>query len=152
MKRDQLVALLFLVTALVDIVIGYLFSDSLPIPQDRAKVLGEGLFVLGMALFAWSLVFLKRAFFGDIVPTTNNLVQRGPYRWVRHPLYLSMMITLLGIAMVFRSWLGILGVFIFFLPVAVYRARLEEAYLTQKYGQAWRSYAQRTRFLIPFVW
>jgi protein-S-isoprenylcysteine O-methyltransferase Ste14 len=98
------------------------------------------------------VVHLKGSFYGTIAPVTDEMVKGGPYRWVRHPLYLSMLITLLGIALAFRSLWGVVGVVVFFLPAVVYRARLEEEALAQKFKRDWDDYAERTSFLIPKCW
>jgi len=152
MKRESFVGVIFVAGALSAILISGLTGDSLPIPRTVGRLIGEIIFVLGMSLFAWAVVCLKESFRGTIAPVSDQLVRSGPYRRVRHPLYLSMVITLAGITVAFRSIWGLVGVFVLFLPAVVYRARLEEAALAQKFGQEWASYAEGTSFLIPWLW
>jgi protein-S-isoprenylcysteine O-methyltransferase Ste14 len=152
MRKDRLVATLFVLSSLVAIGVAFWTRSSLPLSRWVGKPLGEFVFLVGMAVFIWAVVHLKGSFYGTIAPVTDEMVKSGPYRWVRHPLYLSMLITLLGIALAFRSLWGVVGVIAFFLPVVVYRARLEEEALARKFKQDWDDYTDRTSFLIPKCW
>jgi protein-S-isoprenylcysteine O-methyltransferase Ste14 len=152
MKRDNLAALLHALTSLVVISLGFWVEPRLPLPRSAAKPLGMAIFLLGMALFAWVLAHLKGAFFGNVTPVTNHLVTSGPYRQVRHPLYLSMIVALLGLAVALRGLWGVVGVCILFGPAAAYRARLEEKALARKFGPEWDAYTRQTRFMLPLIW
>jgi protein-S-isoprenylcysteine O-methyltransferase Ste14 len=99
----------------------------------------------------WAAGYIREAFMGDVKPVLDKIVKKGPYRLVRHPVYLGMTIALSGIPITLKSWPGILSVFIFFLPSVIYRARLEEKALAQKFGKEWQEYVKTTNFAIPFV-
>ncbi len=152
MKPEKLAPLLFVLSALVLFGISWLTRSSLPISKQSSRLLGGAIFLLGMVAFTWVVVFLKAAFLGEVAPVTDHLVTNGPYRWIRHPLYLSMIITLLGITLALRSLWGIGAIFALFLPAVVYRAKLEEEALAQKFGQNWDEYAIHTTFLLPWLW
>jgi protein-S-isoprenylcysteine O-methyltransferase Ste14 len=152
MQQESIVGWVFVAGALLVMVISGLTLGSLPISREVGRLAGEIVFVLGMAAFIWAAACLKESFQGTVAPISNQLVQNGPYRRIRHPLYLSMVVILVGITLAFRSIWGIVGVFVLFLPAAVYRARLEEEALALRFGQEWASYAARTSFLIPWVW
>ena len=141
----------FVAAALSTMVIGWFTRSSLPISCEIGKPLGKAIIFVGMIALTWTVAHLRKAFLGDVAPVTEELITHGPYRWVRHPLYLCMMVVLAGIGIAFRSLWGIISVF-FFLPAAVYRANLEESALSEKYGSAWVEYANQTMFLIPFLW
>lgn len=79
------------------------------------------------------------------------LIKTGPYRFVRHPVYLGMTIALTGIPVAMRSCYGLIGVFLLFLPSEIYRAKLEEKALKGKFGSEWEAYAARTGFMLPSV-
>ena len=68
---------------------------------------------------------------------------------VRHPVYAGMAIAACGIPVSTRSWLGLLTVFLLFLPALVYRARLEEEALQERFGAVWEEYVLRTGFFLP---
>lgn len=152
MKSEDLAPLFFVLAALAVMAVGWLTRSSWHIAEEICKPLGEAIFLLGMVAFAWVVIYLKGAFLGEVAPVTDHLIMNGPYRWVRHPLYLSMIITIVGIAISFRSLWGVVTVFGLFLPVVVYRAKLEEQALAGKFVNAWDEYLRRTFFLIPPFW
>jgi protein-S-isoprenylcysteine O-methyltransferase Ste14 len=69
--------------------------------------LGAMVFVFALALFAWAIVTITRA--GSNVPTnrpTTTIVESGPYRFTRNPIYLGMFLGLIGLAIAFDNlWL-----------------------------------------------
>ena len=145
MNQDNLVALLTPLTFLLAVGVSFLTRTTLPMPRELAR----GLFLSGMILFTWAMLNLKRAFYGQVEPVTNELVRSGPYRWIRHPLYLGMVIFTLGMPLGFGSMWGMVAVLFLFVPAVVYRARLEEQALARKFGQAWSEYAKQTFFMFP---
>jgi protein-S-isoprenylcysteine O-methyltransferase Ste14 len=136
----------------VTVGVGFVAEPNLPIPKAAAKTLGGFLFVGGMALFAWALAHLKQAFLGNVEPVLDTIVASGPYQWLRHPLYLGMTISTLGLVVGLRSLWGVAAVFLFFIPAAAYRAALEENALADKFDGEWEDYASRTFFMFPPLW
>lgn len=116
------------------------------------KPLGYAVFFCGMLLFAVAAGYLKKAFQGNVEPVTDALITIGPYHYVRHPLYLGMVVSTFGIAIGLRSLWGAVVTLFVFAPIGVYRARLEEKALAQKFGKEWDDYARRTSFLLPIMW
>lgn len=152
MKQEGLAALLHVLKSLVVLGLGFWIEPSLPIPRSITKFLGMAIWAAGTALFVWTLAHLRAAFFGNVAPVTDRLVTSGPYRWVRHPLYLSMIVALLGVTVALRGVWGVAGVFVLFAPAVAYRARLEEKALAHKFGPEWDAYVRQTRFMLPLVW
>ena len=152
MNQEKLAPLAFVTAALATMIIGWFTRSSFPVSSEISKPLGEVIFLVGMIAFTWTVTHLRKAFLGDVVPVTENLITRGPYPWVRHPLYLSMIVVLVGIGIAFRSLWGMISVFALFLPAIIYRARLEESTLSKKFGGEWDEYANQTKFLIPSLW
>ncbi|UCC49143.1 MAG: isoprenylcysteine carboxylmethyltransferase family protein [Gemmatimonadota bacterium] len=149
--RVCLPALLTVVSGLAAIAIGLLVKLPFPLRSDIAKPVGYTILGVGMLLIAWSVLHIREAFLGEVEPRTDRLAQGGPYRFARHPVYLGMTIALVAVGVSMRSWLAVLAVFLLFLPGVVYRARLEEKALAEKYGREWEDYAERTPFLLPFL-
>ncbi|MFI5287879.1 MAG: methyltransferase family protein [Candidatus Dormibacteria bacterium] len=78
----------------------------------------------------------------------NELVTCGPYRWVRHPYYLGVLILLVGVIVATRS----LPALILLYPairVTIARARREEHNLALRYGEPYLDYHRRVAFLLP---
>lgn len=83
-----------------------------------------------------------------VVRERHTLVQTGPYRWVRHPLYVVFALMFLSLSLLTANWLiTVIGVGVF----ALLRVRLpkEEAHLLARYGGEYRAYMQRTGRFLP---
>ncbi|MCW3979721.1 MAG: isoprenylcysteine carboxylmethyltransferase family protein [Candidatus Bathyarchaeota archaeon] len=113
------------------------------------KRLGGDLVVVGALLFAYAVAYLRSGFFGETEPKLDHLVTEGPYRLCRHPLYLSFIVLALGLDLVFGSILGVAFTVFLSIPSAVYRARVEDRLLREKFGEVWEDYAERVGFLLP---
>src|SRR5262249_41813567 len=93
------------------VIAGLAFDGLVPLPFLPADLptgwLGAMAFVLALALVAWAIVTLTWA--GSNVPTnlpTITIVESGPYRFTRNPIYLGMFLGLLGLAIAFDNlWL-----------------------------------------------
>ncbi len=121
---------------------------SLPFMPASAPAgwIGGIVFVLALALFAWAIATMTRA--GSNVPTnlpTTTIVETGPYRFTRNPIYLGMFLGLVGLAIAFDSlWLLVMLV-PFTLAIRYGVVAREEAYLERKFGDAYRQYRARVR-------
>lgn len=105
----------------------------------------------GMALRWYSIAILGRAFTVTVATQSGQRVmERGPYRFVRHPSYSGSLITILGVLVACANPLALLGLVPALIGYA-YRIRVEEAVLSKDLGEAYRSYMRRTRRLIPFL-
>ena len=107
---------------------------------------GAVLAVLGVALGASALGWFRRTG-QDPKPWTPSpaLIERGPYRFSRNPMYVGMTIFTIGIGgLLARGWIALLAPFA--LLAVHYTAVLrEEAYLTSQFGDAYREYTRRVR-------
>lgn len=149
--NEYLPSILNVVTGMGVFYISFLEEFKFPIPKETAKFLGLLIVYAGMALVIWAAVHIKRAFWGEVEPRLDVLVRDGPYRFVRHPVYLGMTFALAGLTIALRSWLGLISVFLLFLPSEVYRAKLEEKALACKFGSEWENYVAQTGFISPFI-
>ena len=81
---------------------------------------------------------------------TTELVTTGAYRYIRHPLYSSLLFLAWGVFFKLPSWIGgLLAVICTVLLIAT--ARVEEAEDVRFFGPAYEAYRQRTKMFIPFV-
>lgn len=114
-------------------------------------ILGDVLVVLGF--FLLFLVFRENTFASAIIEVTANqkVITTGPYSIVRHPLYVSGLIIMLGTPLALGSWWGLL-LFIPFTLVIIWRLLDEEKFLSKNL-QGYSEYCQKVRYrLIPFLW
>lgn len=82
----------------------------------------------------------------------QNLIKEGFYKYVRHPAYTGLLIGTLGCISIFASVLGY-GLFILLaVPAMLYRIRVEELALTERFGDEYVEYCKKTKRLIPFIY
>ena len=132
------------------VIAGLTLNWLVPLPFLPADLpagwLGAMVFVLAVALFAWAIVTMTRV--GSNVPTnrpTTAIVESGPYRLTRNPIYLTMFLGLSALAIAFdNSWLLVMLV-PFALVIRYGVVAREEAYLERKFADVYRGYRSRVR-------
>jgi protein-S-isoprenylcysteine O-methyltransferase Ste14 len=82
----------------------------------------------------------------------HQFVKTGPFRWIRHPTYFSMILELLSAGLILNAFLMLLIIPLVFFPVLILRVKIEEAALVEKFGDAYRHYQQITPALLPTRW
>ena len=80
----------------------------------------------------------------------HEFVRSGPFRWVRHPTYFSMILELLAGGLVLNAWITLSGVAALFLGTLWYRIKIEEMALVDKFGHAYSAYQKSTPAVIPY--
>lgn len=96
---------------------------------------------------------LGKAFHVNIVIRKNHeIVKKGPYKYLRHPMYLSTIFIFLGIAGMFSSILGIISSILLIIPTIIIRINKEEYFLEKKFGRKYKIYKNKTKKLIPGVY
>jgi protein-S-isoprenylcysteine O-methyltransferase Ste14 len=148
---EYLPSVLNLMAGIAVLAISFRVEIRIPASAQVAKQAGVVVVALGMGLVIWSAFHLRGAFLGEVAPTREDLVRSGPYRFIRHPVYLGMTVALAGVAVSLRSWPGLIAVLSLFLPSEIYRAKLEEEALRKRHGADWEAYADETGFLLPFL-
>jgi protein-S-isoprenylcysteine O-methyltransferase Ste14 len=83
--------------------------------------------------------------------TDHQLIRNGPYARVRHPIYLGMLLFLLGLAVALGHWLQLIVAVPLFLVGTSIRTTIEDRLLEEQFGQDFRDYAQSTPGLIPRI-
>jgi protein-S-isoprenylcysteine O-methyltransferase Ste14 len=82
----------------------------------------------------------------------HQLVTHGVYRWVRHPMYLSLLIYSAGQALVVPNWLVGPSYGVAMLLIFAFRLRPEERMMAEEFGKEYEAYRATTQRLIPGVW
>jgi protein-S-isoprenylcysteine O-methyltransferase Ste14 len=111
------------------------------------QALADVLLICGTGWALWSLRYLDRSV--SVLAQARALVVRGPYRWVRHPLYVGELVSSLGLAIAVNNYLA-LALWVAMCGLQVYRAVREEQLLSRAFP-AYRSYRSHTAALLPGV-
>jgi protein-S-isoprenylcysteine O-methyltransferase Ste14 len=107
---------------------------------------------VGFVLFYFcGRFYLGRMWSGAIkIVDDHRLIQSGPYRFLRHPMYTGMLGMCVGTAVVSGQYHALLGVALFVLAYAR-KIRIEERILCNEFGDAYATYRRRTSALVPWL-
>jgi len=112
---------------------------------ERGHLVWDILAAMGVLISLWGLVALGTSF--GIAPADRGLVQRGPYGWVRHPMYLGELVSFIAITLGAFEVRNVL-ILMLVLVGLIWRIRQEEGCLV-----GYRTYAGRVRWrLVPYLW
>ncbi|PYJ08416.1 MAG: hypothetical protein DMF06_12800 [Verrucomicrobia bacterium] len=127
-------------------------AARLPYGQLLA-VVGVVLFVAGLALRWWAIITLGRFFTVDVViEKDHEVVERGPFRLVRHPSYTGVLLAFVGYGLTLRNWAALLVTIVPIFAAFIRRMNVEEEALSQALGARYANYMGRTKRLVPFVY
>lgn len=142
----QLIALvLFMIVWVADSFFGH--WSTIP---TRYVPLAVRLALLGLALLTAVSLVRSAAAVHHLEQQPDHVVTTGPFRRVRHPIYLGVMLVYFGLALATASLFSLallVGIFFFYNYIAGYEERL----LVARFGQAYRDYAMRTGKWVPGI-
>src|SRR5262245_1969054 len=118
---------------------------SPPVLQIPMAIASLVFLVIGPIVALWGLLYLGRSF--GIFVSVRKVVLRGPYQWIRHPMYLGWTCSAIGIGLSNFSSAYLLIIAVHFL-LMLYRARLEETELSE-FSPEYRDYMKRAGFSFP---
>ncbi|HSA60259.1 MAG TPA: isoprenylcysteine carboxylmethyltransferase family protein [bacterium] len=122
-----------------------LFAPFAGLPSLVTERLADGLLFLGNALSVWGLIYLRRAF--SIMAEVRDLVSRGPYRFVRHPIYEGQILATTALWLLSPSW-GSTLLLLVFIAAQLARASIEESKLEASLP-GYKRYRERTGAYLP---
>jgi protein-S-isoprenylcysteine O-methyltransferase Ste14 len=147
----------YLVTSAIFFGLSFLGWNPLPLavtPSARAWLLAFGslLYFSGMLFVLWGRLALGKNYFvstgfGAQLLAGQQLVTRGPYAVMRHPMYAGLALAALGSLLLYTTWTSLF--FALFAPLTCIRARREEAALAAEFGEAWQEYCRRVPAFFP---
>jgi protein-S-isoprenylcysteine O-methyltransferase Ste14 len=126
------------------------------LPREAAwwlYAVGIAVIAFGIAFRAWSVVTLGRYFTVTVqVRADQTVVDRGPYRVLRHPSYTGLLCVCLGMGLALGNWLALLVAVLPALAAIVVRIRVEERTLLATIGEPYRAFCATRKRLVPGVW
>ena len=114
---------------------------------------GVVLFAAGLLLRWWAIITLGRFFTVDVtIEQDHELVERGPFRVVRHPSYTGVLLAFVGLGLSLRNWAALLVILLPIGAAFIRRMNVEEDALSRALGPHYADYMKRTKRLVPFVY
>ncbi len=119
-----------------------------------ALALGALLYFPGLALYLWARLTIGEMYnvsssMGAQLYADHRLVTHGPFAFVRHPMYLGVILASMGGLLIYRTWTLVFTT-VTFLGLAL-RARREEQALAAEFGEQWKEYCLRVPGWIPRI-
>jgi protein-S-isoprenylcysteine O-methyltransferase Ste14 len=152
-RRDRGSGALVILTVFLSISIAFSFGYAgVGMLPDWAYYLGVFLMLLGVLVRQYAIAILGRFFSLTVqIVEDHKVVEKGPYRFVRHPSYAGVLITFIGLGLAVQSLGALLLLLVVFGVSFGYRMYVEERTLLSELGQDYASYMKRTKRLIPFL-
>lgn len=124
------------------------YKDDLQI----IRIIGLGFFILFSWIQVWAFKSLGKNYAQDIVIMKEHLlVTSGVYKIIRHPQYLSQMLSDLGAGIALLSYTVVPLVVIVEIPLFIARGIVEEKMLHKHFKEKFAEYKKKSGFMIPFV-
>jgi protein-S-isoprenylcysteine O-methyltransferase Ste14 len=129
----------------------YPFNVRIISATEAVQWMAGILCIAGLAFCVWARAALGRNWSGTItLKEGHELIERGPYRFVRHPIYTGLLAMFLATAITFGHLGGIVAVMLAFASCWIKLCE-EEKLMLQQFPDQYRSYQQRVKRIIPFV-
>ncbi|HEY1469643.1 MAG TPA: isoprenylcysteine carboxylmethyltransferase family protein [Candidatus Acidoferrum sp.] len=113
------------------------------------RILGLLFTALGVGISIHARLTLGTNWSGVVtLKKDHELVRKGLYRWIRHPIYTGVLVAMIGTAMIkghLRGWIGFAIVWAAF----YFKARREERLLCEEFGEKFREHSRRTGMFLP---
>ncbi|UOO97261.1 isoprenylcysteine carboxylmethyltransferase family protein (plasmid) [Halococcus dombrowskii] len=115
---------------------------------------GIAVLLVGGAVRRYAVQTLDEYFTPTVkIHQNQQVIDTGPYRWVRHPSYTGGLLEYTGIGLVLSNWVSIVAIVGGLVIAYVYRIRIEERTLSEELGEPYQRFLDRTPYrLIPYVW
>src|SRR5262249_54642614 len=127
---------------------GWLGIPVLPYTPTVSWI-GVGLATAGIAMCFWARWHLGANWSGTVtLKEGHELIRSGPYRLIRHPIYTGILLALVGTAVEIGRVCGFLAVVLAAASFFV-KARREESFLAEEFGETFRAHAQHTGMFLP---
>ncbi len=120
--------------------------------RDLVFYSGTALIIIGVVFRAIAIYQLGKYFVPEVViQPGQRVIERGLYRYVRHPSYTGILISLVGVGLGLTNGLALMTLVAIGFVLLTYRMHVEETALLAAFGDEYRRYMDRTKRIIPFL-
>jgi protein-S-isoprenylcysteine O-methyltransferase Ste14 len=157
-RRQSISSRLFQIAIVLLAVLPYFVSGHSEIVRQRflpntleIRTIGALIVLAGCGFAVWARFVLGTNWSGTVTVKENHeLITRGPYAWVRHPIYTGVLLALLGNAVVAGRIAALLAVGAVMLAFWL-KLRIEERFMMETFGQQYVTYKRHVKALIPYL-
>jgi len=111
--------------------------------------IGLALTAIGVGIAIWARLSLGANWSGTVtLKNEHELVRKGLYRWIRHPIYTGIALGMFGSAIIRGYLIGLIGAGLILLGFYI-KARKEESFLREEFGAGFEEHAQQTGMFLP---
>lgn len=116
------------------------------------NIAGLSLFIIGLSIAIVATCTLKQFYSSTLMTREDHqLITHGIYRFARHPIYLGVLIAIMGVPVYAPSLYGFL-IMSLLIPIILFRIKMEEEMLSEHFGDEYQAYRKTTKKLIPFIY
>lgn len=116
-------------------------------------------FAIGFILLTGGVIFsiISRYYLGSnwslltITSMDRPFIKEGPYKYIRHPIYLGLFMIWIGASLIFFNWIGFVSAFAVLLPLLYHRAKIEEKNLINTFGIEYQNHIDSTGLMFPKI-
>jgi len=154
-RKDRQSMLVIWIVFTACIVLSIYLANLFPRSEQLIELQWAGVcIVLIGVLVRWTAIYqLKEAFTVDVsISKDHKIKDDGMYKTIRHPSYTGLLLELLGLSLMFNSWMPL---FVINIPAFIamsYRMKIEEELLSEAFGTEYENYMKRTKRILPFIY
>jgi protein-S-isoprenylcysteine O-methyltransferase Ste14 len=135
------------------ILAAYHFHSYVIPARNLFCVFGVCVFVMGMALRLYSIIYLGPFFTNNVaIAKDHRLIDSGPYRYIRHPSYTGALMLFFGLGLSMGNWLSVVVIIVPVFAAFWWRMGIEETALLDALGEPYCCYMKSTKRLVPMIY
>jgi protein-S-isoprenylcysteine O-methyltransferase Ste14 len=150
---SRLLFLVFFFNVVILIIANAFNFGQINTANDVIGWIGIAIMCCGIMFQVWASQTLGKLYTRTLLVTQGHaVVQRGPYKAVRHPGYLGLILMWAGAGLATVNWIAAAIVTLTMVAALRYRINCEETMLVASFGQQYTDYVDHTWRLLPFIW
>lgn len=155
-RKTNPVTTLPIIFTVIGLIVAFALMEFFFLPKSAhqtALIVGIVMAAIGAALRLISQANLGRNFSHEVkIKSDHKLVTNGIHSLIRHPMYTGMYFLVVGLTIAMQSYIASIVGTIALIALGIFRVKIEEETLQEKFGMQYIEYKKRTKNFIPFIW